>query len=251
MREYALEDYPNIYRVYIPAEDILGEDGIRTQHEGRRRAAPARGGHDAHRDHLHARARGSDRGDDHGGRHPLGDGAWGRGTGTRGSPGTTSRSTERPSTTTIPGSGPSTWRARRTSSAVGATRAAAGCARGSTTSACRRARTRCTWRRCSSPRRYDTGVMTHINRDREEIELQLLALRRTAARAPPPGRGARVPARGDPRDAHHGPRGPAPRRDGRRHRPRAGRVHRHRLRRHEGRDDAGVRRPGRASAATR
>ena len=30
VREYALEDYPNIYRVYIPAEDILGEDGIRT-----------------------------------------------------------------------------------------------------------------------------------------------------------------------------------------------------------------------------
>ena len=29
VREYALEDYPNIYRVYIPAEDILGEDGIR------------------------------------------------------------------------------------------------------------------------------------------------------------------------------------------------------------------------------
>ncbi|MGQ0668787.1 MAG: amidohydrolase family protein [Actinomycetota bacterium] len=29
VRDYALEDYPNIYRVYIPAEDILGEDGIR------------------------------------------------------------------------------------------------------------------------------------------------------------------------------------------------------------------------------
>ena len=30
VREYALEDYPNIYRVYIPAEDVLGEEGIRT-----------------------------------------------------------------------------------------------------------------------------------------------------------------------------------------------------------------------------
>ena len=29
VREHALEDYPNIYRVYIPAEDILGDDGIR------------------------------------------------------------------------------------------------------------------------------------------------------------------------------------------------------------------------------
>ena len=30
VREYALEDYPNIYRVYIPAEDVMGEEGIRT-----------------------------------------------------------------------------------------------------------------------------------------------------------------------------------------------------------------------------
>jgi 5-methylthioadenosine/S-adenosylhomocysteine deaminase len=30
VREYALEDYPNIYRVYIPAEDVLGDEGIRT-----------------------------------------------------------------------------------------------------------------------------------------------------------------------------------------------------------------------------
>ena len=30
VREYALEDFPNIYRVYIPAEDILGDEGIRT-----------------------------------------------------------------------------------------------------------------------------------------------------------------------------------------------------------------------------
>ena len=29
VREYALEDFPNIYRVYIPAEDIFGEEGIR------------------------------------------------------------------------------------------------------------------------------------------------------------------------------------------------------------------------------
>jgi 5-methylthioadenosine/S-adenosylhomocysteine deaminase len=30
VREYALEDFPNIYRVYIPAEDVLGDEGIRT-----------------------------------------------------------------------------------------------------------------------------------------------------------------------------------------------------------------------------
>ena len=170
MREYALEDYPNIYRVYIPCEmamdqhdaDVSARFGI-SQLLRAGVTTVAETTCTAEHEEPIARA-------------VMETGircAMARGLGDR-----TSRLAsnydqvdDRSSFRTIRAPSGRTWRRPRSGLRAGPWRERAACGRTYTTSASRPAPTSVS----SPPRemaaRHDSGVMCHINRDREEIEL--------------------------------------------------------------------------------